>query len=293
MTVRRAGFRGSRGSAGAARAGRRARARRLAPLVVLAAVVGLGIHVALPALAGLERSLDVIAHADLRWIAAAGCFSALSPACYVAVFRFVAGGGDDGARLGWSASYRASMASQAASTLVTAGGAGGIALLLWVLARAGLSRAQAVARVVAVPAFHYVIYLGARRVRPGSLARAAARERPHRPHPPPGRRRRCRDRRDRAGGRAPRPARAAGGRPVGGRRTPGAPGAAASERPDRARRRPAPRPRAPAPGVARGDDHGVRTLGYWVANVACSPRASRPSGRGRSSPGSCRRSSSV
>jgi uncharacterized protein (TIRG00374 family) len=53
------------------------------------------------------------------------------------------------------------MASQAASTLVTAAGAGGIALFLWVLARAGFSKTESVARTIAFLAFHYVIYLGA------------------------------------------------------------------------------------------------------------------------------------
>ncbi len=53
------------------------------------------------------------------------------------------------------------MASQAASKLVTAAGAGGIVLFLWVLARAGFTKTQAVARTIAFLAFYYVIYLGA------------------------------------------------------------------------------------------------------------------------------------
>lgn len=132
-----------------------------------AIVVGLGIHVAYPAIAGLDRSIELLKQADARWLAAAAAFSALSLGCYVAVFRFVAGAGID--RLGWSSAYQIAMASQAASTVIPAGGAGGIALLVWALTRAGLERAQAVSRVVAFLAFHYVIYLGALVVFGGAL----------------------------------------------------------------------------------------------------------------------------
>jgi uncharacterized protein (TIRG00374 family) len=132
---------------------------RLATYVVSAIVVGLGIHVAYPAIAGLGRSLELLRHADVGWIVAAVGCSALSLGCYVAVFRYVVGAHN--ARIGWGGAYQIAMASQAASTVVTAGGAGGIALLLWALTRAGLDRAKATSRVVAFLAFHYVIYLGA------------------------------------------------------------------------------------------------------------------------------------
>lgn len=118
-----------------------------------------GVHAGFPALAGIERSVDVLNEARVGWIAAAFAFSVLSLGCYVAVFRYVVGGVEG--RIGWSASYQTAMAGQAASTLVTAAGAGGIALQLWVLGRAGLSRSAATARVVAFLAFHYVIYLAA------------------------------------------------------------------------------------------------------------------------------------
>lgn len=125
-------------------------------------MIGVGIHFAYPALAGLERSVELLQRANLWWIAAALLFSALSLACYVAVFRFVVGEEEGaGVRLGWAESYQATMASQAASTVVTAGGAGGIALLLWVLVRVGLGRGEAVARIVAFLTYHYAIYLAA------------------------------------------------------------------------------------------------------------------------------------
>jgi uncharacterized protein (TIRG00374 family) len=135
--------------------------RRLVISVAVAIGVGLGIHVAYPALAGLDRSVELLGRAELWWIAAAFGFSALSLGCYVAVFRYVVGGDSAGVRLSWGEAYQVAMASQAASTVVTAAGAGGIAVLFWALSRAGFDRAAAAARVVAFLAFHYGIYLGA------------------------------------------------------------------------------------------------------------------------------------
>lgn len=130
--------------------------------MALAVVIGVGIHFAYPALAGLQRSVELLQRANLWWIGAALFFSALSLACYVAVFRYVVGDEDGaGVHLGWAESYQATMASQAASTVVTAGGAGGIAILFWVLVRGGLDRTQAAARIVAFLTYYYAIYLAA------------------------------------------------------------------------------------------------------------------------------------
>jgi uncharacterized protein (TIRG00374 family) len=137
--------------------------RHSAKLVALAVVIFLIIHFAFPALAGVRRSLDVIKEADVWWIAVAVACAFLMQAMYVVVFRYSVGGtaGEIERKLGWKESYEVTMASQAASTLVTAAGAGGIALFLWVLARAGFSTTESVARTIAFLAFHYVIYLGA------------------------------------------------------------------------------------------------------------------------------------
>jgi len=137
------------------------RRRQVAIWVSATVVVGLGVHVAYPAVAGLRRSIDLLAHAELGWIAAAFGFSVLSLGCYVAVFRCVIGADAPGGRLGWRESYQVAMASQAASTLVTAAGAGGVAVMLWALVRAGFDRGSAAARIVAFLAFHYTIYLAA------------------------------------------------------------------------------------------------------------------------------------
>ena len=137
--------------------------RHSVKLIVLAVVIFLIIHFAFPALAGVRKSLDVVKDANVWWIAVAIVFSFLMQGMYIVVFRYSVGGteGEAESKLGWRESYEVTMASQAASVLVTAAGAGGIALFLWVLARAGFSKTEAVARTIAFLAFHYVIYLGA------------------------------------------------------------------------------------------------------------------------------------
>lgn len=137
--------------------------RHSAKFVVAAIAIFLIIHFAFPALAGIGRSLEVVKDAEVGWIALAVLFSLLTQVSYIVVFKFSVGGTRGAAerRLGWSQSYEVTMASQAASKLVTAAGAGGIVLFLWVLARAGFTKTQAVARTIAFLAFYYVIYLGA------------------------------------------------------------------------------------------------------------------------------------
>lgn len=127
--------------------------------LLAAVVLGLGIHVAAPALAGIERSIDVVRGGDLRWIAAAALCSAASLTCYVGVFRFVVVRDLPG--VGWRGSYQVAMASQGASTVVTAGGAGGLALFYWALPRQGLPRPDVPVRILAFLVFHYAIYLAA------------------------------------------------------------------------------------------------------------------------------------
>lgn len=53
------------------------------------------------------------------------------------------------------------MASLAATTLLTAGGLGGIALMLWVLHQAGLTMRQAARRLATFLVFLYAVYMAA------------------------------------------------------------------------------------------------------------------------------------
>jgi uncharacterized protein (TIRG00374 family) len=124
-----------------------------------AIVVGLAIHVGLPALAGIAHSLHVLRDGNLLWIVAAGICSAASLGCYVAVFRYVVVHDLPDGR--WGGAYTLAMASQGASTIVTAAGAGGVALFYWALPQLGLARERVTERIVAFLAFHYAVYLAA------------------------------------------------------------------------------------------------------------------------------------
>jgi uncharacterized protein (TIRG00374 family) len=129
--------------------------------VVLAFVVGL--YVALPAaLSGLSDMKEVVSDADPVWIAVAFGLSIGSFVAYIALFRGVVGGDDQGEvgeRLDWAASYQITLAGLAATRLFAAGGAGGIALTYWALRRAGMARREAGCRMVAFLVLLYAVYL--------------------------------------------------------------------------------------------------------------------------------------
>jgi uncharacterized protein (TIRG00374 family) len=134
--------------------------------VVVAAFV-IGLYVALPAaLDGLSETQDVIVDADPWWIAIALGFNVCSFFAYVALFRGVIGGRDEGEdsevfsrRLDWAASYQITMAGLAATRLFSAGGAGGIALTYWAVRRAGMARRDAACRMVAFLVLLYAVYM--------------------------------------------------------------------------------------------------------------------------------------
>jgi uncharacterized protein (TIRG00374 family) len=136
-------------------------------LVIYGVVVGvfiIGLYVALPAaLSGLSDTQDVIADANPWWIAVALGFNVLSFFAYIALFRGVIGGRDQGdavaKRLDWSASYQITMAGLAATRLFSAGGAGGIALTYWAVRRAGMNRRDSACRMVAFLVLLYAVYM--------------------------------------------------------------------------------------------------------------------------------------
>lgn len=139
------------------------RGRKTAPWVIGALVVAVVLHVGAPSFAGAGRTLKVLKHGDAPWLVVGLGFSAVSLTCYAALLRTVLRSTPEPARgrLGWSGSGQLALAGQAASTLVTAGGAGGIALMFWALTRAGLDRRQAAARIAAFLMLLYGVYAGA------------------------------------------------------------------------------------------------------------------------------------
>lgn len=117
------------------RVGRRLLDAAVAVLVLVALVL------ALPGLAKVRRHL---AHAAPGWVAGGAALELLSALSYVVIFRSVFC-----ARMGWRLSYRIGMAEQAANALLSAGGAGGLAVGVWALHRLGMRRERIARRTAA------------------------------------------------------------------------------------------------------------------------------------------------
>jgi uncharacterized membrane protein YbhN (UPF0104 family) len=122
-------------------------------VVVVAAVV----LTALPGAYGAIRDgIGRIPEAAPAWIALALGLEALSFLGHIILFRAVFVDGD--ARVGYGASYEITMAGHAATRLFGAAGAGGVALQIWALRRAGLSGRSVAARMVAFIVLLYSFY---------------------------------------------------------------------------------------------------------------------------------------
>jgi len=114
--------------------------RRLA--VIAALLVGVALLVMIgPGLGSVRARLG---HASGGWIAAAVALETLSALCYVVIFRAVFGG-----RLSRQTSYRIAMAEQAANSVLSVSGAGGLAFGAWALRRVGMSGERIARRTVA------------------------------------------------------------------------------------------------------------------------------------------------
>jgi uncharacterized protein (TIRG00374 family) len=115
------------------------------------------LYFVLPQLASLEEQGKDIGTGDPWWLAAALAFTVLSFAGYVAMFRGVFVG--DGSRIDFAASYQITMAGLAATRLLAAGGAGGIALTAWALRRAGMDRRRVADKTLAFLILTYAVYM--------------------------------------------------------------------------------------------------------------------------------------
>ena len=117
------------------RVGRRLVQSAAAVLVLVALVL------ALPGLADLRRHL---AHAAPGWVAGGVALELLSALAYVVIFRSVFC-----ARMSWRLSYQIGMTEQAANSMLSASGAGGLAVGVWALHRLGMSRERIARRTAA------------------------------------------------------------------------------------------------------------------------------------------------
>src|SRR4051812_36484873 len=123
-------------------------------LVVVAAAVVL---TALPgAYSAISDGIGQIPHANAGWVALAVGLEALSFLGHIVLFRAVFVDGN--ARVGYGASYEITMAGHAATRVFGAAGAGGVALQVWALRRAGLAGRTVAARMVAFLVLLYSFY---------------------------------------------------------------------------------------------------------------------------------------
>jgi uncharacterized protein (TIRG00374 family) len=139
--------------------------RRIAGLITAVVLLVVAIYVILPKVVGLNDVIGRLSDATWYWVVVAAAFNALSFTAYTVLFRGVLGGRerDDlvSKRLDLRASYEITMAGFVATTLFSAGGAGGIALTYWALRKAGMSRRRAACRMVAFLVLLYSVYLSA------------------------------------------------------------------------------------------------------------------------------------
>src|SRR4051794_13179125 len=117
------------------------------------------LYFVLPQLADLEDTGRKVGEGDRLWLAGAFVFSVLSFGGYVMMFQgvFVRAG----SRIDWRASYQITMAGLAATRLLAAGGAGGIALTAWALRRAGMDRRTVADKTLAFLILTYAVYMAA------------------------------------------------------------------------------------------------------------------------------------
>jgi uncharacterized membrane protein YbhN (UPF0104 family) len=133
--------------------------RRTMFIAVAFIVLVLGfLYGVLPQLPGLQDSLSTVRHqGDRTWLAVAFAMELLSYASYIWLFRAVFL--DEIPIIGWIGSYRISMAGVAATRLLGAAGAGGIALTFWAVRKAGMGRRMSVSYLVAFYVIVYAVFM--------------------------------------------------------------------------------------------------------------------------------------
>jgi len=132
------------------------RRRVIASIIFVVSVVAF-LYFGLPRLVGFSTELRRLRDGDPWWLAVAALLEVASFLGYIALFRAVFV--HRTARIGWRASYEITMASLAATRLFAAAGAGGIALTVWALLRAGMERRLVAARMVAFMSLLYGVYM--------------------------------------------------------------------------------------------------------------------------------------
>ena len=112
-----------------------------------------------PKIGELGHTWTRVSSGDKTWLLAAVGLEVLSFVGYVVLFRAVFVRSES--RIDWRESYQITMAGLAATRLLAAGGAGGVALTAWALKRSGMDGHTVTRRMTAFLVILYGVYMGA------------------------------------------------------------------------------------------------------------------------------------
>ena len=112
-----------------------------------------------PKIGELGHTWTRVSSGDKTWLLAAVGLEALSFVGYVVLFRAVFVRTES--RIDWRESYQITMAGLAATRLLAAGGAGGVALTAWALKRSGMNGRTVTQRMTAFLVILYGVYMAA------------------------------------------------------------------------------------------------------------------------------------
>lgn len=134
--------------------------RRRVVFGVLLTLVALGgLYFLIPKLAGLNQTWGRIRHGDPVYLGVGAFLEFVSVAGYALLFATIFSRGMP--RIDWRASVKIPLAGIAAIRLLAAAGAGGVAVTVWALRRAGMEPGVIACRMVASYVVQYSVYLGA------------------------------------------------------------------------------------------------------------------------------------
>jgi uncharacterized protein (TIRG00374 family) len=133
------------------------RRRVIIALIVIVLLLG-AFYFLLPKLAGLNQTWGQLKHGDPVLLGIGAVLELASVVGYAMLFRSVFGRGMP--RIDWRASVEIPLAGIAAIRLLSAAGAGGVAVTAWALRRAGMETGVIACRMVASYVIQYSLYLG-------------------------------------------------------------------------------------------------------------------------------------
>jgi uncharacterized protein (TIRG00374 family) len=134
------------------------RRRTIAFAVFVLVAIGV-LYFVLPQISGVKEAAEHVSEGDRVWLAVALAFEVASIWSYIALFHGIHV--PPGSPLTHRDSALITMAGIAATRLLAAAGAGGVALTAWALRRSGMERREVAERMIAFLVLLYGVYLAA------------------------------------------------------------------------------------------------------------------------------------